>query len=75
LAMLLNGANIVGFQVICSLLMGFSSIFLSIVLIQRIGLPGVIFGTLIAQLIFIFIPSAVYVPRLLSSWSAQHDGG
>jgi hypothetical protein len=71
IAYLFNGAHVVKFQVICAMLMASASLPFSIVLAHLIGLPGVIFGTVVAQLLFIFIPSILYVPRLLSSISSH----
>lgn len=67
LAALLNGANVIRFQAICSLLMAVANLALSIVLTHVIGVSGVVFGTVITQLVFVFLPSAFYVPRLLSA--------
>lgn len=74
LAALFNGANVVKFQVICAILMAIANLALSIILANLIGLPGVIFGTVIAQLLFVVIPSAFYVLRILSSMSLQVAG-
>ncbi len=73
LAIFLNGANAVRFLVVCSLLMGISNLMISILLVQYIGVSGVIYGSLIAQLLFIFLPSLIYVPRLLASFSVSMD--
>lgn len=64
-AMLLNGLNVVLFQVICSLAMALVNISLSIVLVNAIGVAGAIYGTVIALLLCIVIPTALYIPRLL----------
>lgn len=65
LAMFLNGANVVAFQVVCALLMGISGLALSIVMVGRIGVAGVVFAIVIAQVAFNFIPAAFFVPKLL----------
>ena len=44
---------------------------MSIYLVRSIGLPGIIVSTIIAQVVFILIPSAVYVPRLLASLQSK----
>jgi O-antigen/teichoic acid export membrane protein len=64
-AMLLNGANIIGFQAICSILMAIANVTLSIILVQHIGVSGAVWGSVIAQFVFILIPSIWYVRRLL----------
>jgi len=69
LAMFLNGANVIAFQVQTAILMAVFNLVLSIGLVQVIGLPGPIYGTVLAQIVFILIPSAVYVPRLFARYS------
>ncbi|MFI5166663.1 MAG: oligosaccharide flippase family protein [Thermoanaerobaculales bacterium] len=71
LAMFLNGANVVAFQVVCALLMGISGLTLSIVMVGHIGVAGVVFATVIAQVAFNFVPIAVFVPRLLASMARK----
>lgn len=66
LAMFLNGADVVAFQVVTALCMAVANLALSIGLVRLIGLPGPIFGTLIAQLMFILLPSLLYLPRLFA---------
>ncbi len=65
LAMFLNAAHIVRMQVICASLMATANIMLSIVLAKKIGVAGLIWGTVISYTIFIVVPYAVLVPRLL----------
>jgi O-antigen/teichoic acid export membrane protein len=64
-AMLLNGANVIGFQAICSVLMAVGNVTISIILVQRIGVSGAVWGSVIAQVVFILIPEIWYVRRLL----------
>lgn len=64
-AMLLNGANVIKFQIICIFLMGVLNITLSIVLTSVIGVSGVVYGTLISQFICVSMPSIYYIPRLI----------
>jgi O-antigen/teichoic acid export membrane protein len=63
LAMFLNAAHVVGLQVVCSILMAGANIVLSVVLAQRFGVAGVIWGTVIAYTAFIVLPYAVLLPR------------
>lgn len=65
-AMFLNGANAILFQVIFALTMSVAALGLKITLAREIGLPGVIWGTIIAYVIFSLIPFVIYVPRLLA---------
>ena len=71
LAALLNGANVITFQVVCAVLMGLAKLAISIVLIHWLGLPGIILGTVIAAIVFIYIPSAFYLPRWFSSFETS----
>lgn len=64
-AMLLNGANVIRFQVICSLSMAVANLIFSIFLVQEVGISGVVWGSILAQTIFVLVPTAVYIPRLL----------
>lgn len=66
-AMLLNGANVIKFQVVCALVVAAAKVGISIGLVKLIGLPGVIFGSVIASILFIYIPIAFYLPRFFSS--------
>ena len=67
LAMFLNGANILKFQVVCAVLMASAALVLKIWLARRWGGAGVIWATVIAYLVFAALPYAVYIPRLLST--------
>jgi O-antigen/teichoic acid export membrane protein len=64
-AMLLNGANMVAFQAVCSTLMAIANVAISIYLVQRIGVSGAVYGSVISQLVFILIPEVWYVRRFL----------
>jgi O-antigen/teichoic acid export membrane protein len=64
-SMLLNGANVIGFQATCAILMAIANVTISIVLVQRIGVSGAVYGSVISQLFLILIPQFWYVPRLL----------
>jgi O-antigen/teichoic acid export membrane protein len=64
-AMLLNGANVIGFQATCAILMAIANVTISILLVQRIGVSGAIWGSVIAQIVFVLIPDIWYVRRFL----------
>ncbi len=64
-AMLLNGANVVGFQAVGSTLMAIANVTLSIILVQHIGVAGAVYGSVIAQFFFILLPQIWYVRRFL----------
>jgi len=72
-SMLLNGANIIAFQAICAVLMAIANVTISILLVQRIGVSGAIWGSVIAQVIFVLIPYIWYVRRLMRRFSTSHS--
>jgi O-antigen/teichoic acid export membrane protein len=66
-SMILNAANIFRFQIICFSLVCIVGISASITLIYIIGIPGVIYGTSLAYLIFFLIPAYFHISKLLKS--------
>ena len=66
-SVLLNGLKIMRFQALCFSIMAVVNIFGSIALTHRIGVPGVVYGSIIAQLLCFILPLAVFWPRLLRS--------
>jgi O-antigen/teichoic acid export membrane protein len=73
-AMLLNGANVIGFQAVCAILMAVSNVAISILLVQRIGVSGAVYGSVIAQVVFVMIPELWYVRRLLRRLAPSAPG-
>jgi O-antigen/teichoic acid export membrane protein len=71
-SMLLNGANIIGFQATCAILMATANVIISIVLVQRIGVSGAVYGSVISQFFLVLIPQFWYVPRLLRRLAPSH---
>lgn len=65
LAMFLNGASIVKFQVITATVSGIGCLALKILLTHRYGIAGVPWATIIAYGLFTAFPYVLYVPRLL----------
>jgi O-antigen/teichoic acid export membrane protein len=65
IAMFLNGAHIVRFQVVTATIMALTNLALSIVLAHVIGVAGVIWGTVICYTICSLIPGLLYARRLL----------
>lgn len=65
-AMLLNGTGIIKFQVVCASIMAVGALMLKITLAHSIGVAGIAWGTVIAYFVFVAVPMAVYVPRLLA---------
>jgi O-antigen/teichoic acid export membrane protein len=65
-AVLLNGAQVMRFQVITATVMATMNILLSIALTARIGISGVVWGSVIAYSAFSLLPVAFYLPRLFT---------
>ncbi len=65
-AMFLNGAGALRFQAACAWSMAVASVVLAFVLIPLVGVTGAAFAMVLAQAACILIPSAFYVPRLLT---------
>lgn len=72
-AMLLNGANVIRFQIATALSMTVASIVGSAVLGSIYGVAGVIWGTVLAYIIFTAIPTAIYLPRVLAHLGPSPD--
>ena len=66
LAMFLNGANIIKFQAFVSILMAVVCVFVKIFLANIIGLPGIIWGTIITYSVLCLIPIVFYISHYLS---------
>jgi O-antigen/teichoic acid export membrane protein len=67
IAMFLNGIGIIKFQVLTAIFMGASAFALKIVLSRIMGLPGVVWSTVIAYSISTVLPMGIYIPRLLKN--------
>ena len=66
-AMFMNGANIIGFQVIQTTFMIIINVIVSIVLVQRIGVAGPIWGTVISLSLCVLLPTIWYVFRFVKN--------
>lgn len=73
LAMLLNGLGALRFLAISSVLMAGANLLLSIVLTRALGMAGVVLGSLGAQVLFLYLPCAYYVPKLLAMLSKEGE--
>lgn len=71
IAMFLNGASIIRFQLICAIVMSICNIILSIYLVKKIGVAGAIWGTDISLILFIIIPSIIYIKKLFNKWDNE----
>lgn len=61
MAMYLNGANALGFQAVCATVMMVVNLALSIALTRAIGISGPAWGSVIAQVVVVLLPSALYI--------------
>jgi O-antigen/teichoic acid export membrane protein len=66
IGMFLNGLSVMRFQVITSSLAAVINIVISIYLTRRIGIPGVIYGSVISALFVVLIPCYWYLRRYFS---------
>ena len=60
----LNGAGVLRFQAIVAVLMMMANVVFSILLTRTLGLSGVVWGSVLAQVVFILIPTWFYIRRL-----------
>jgi O-antigen/teichoic acid export membrane protein len=65
LSMFLNGANIVRLQVVATVAAAVTATLAKIFLGRAIGLPGVVWATVIAYIAFAAVPFAFAIPRVL----------
>lgn len=65
-AMLLNGAQVMRFQLLTAGAMAITNVSLSVVLVGFMGTPGVVWGSIVAYLTCTLVPAALYLPRLLA---------
>lgn len=71
LAMLLNGLHILRVQIVTAVIMAILNVGLSIFLASRIGVAGVILGTVIAYPISTLLPLGLYLPRVFRRLEAS----
>jgi O-antigen/teichoic acid export membrane protein len=73
LSMFLNGINIIKIQIYSASLFGISALLLKILLANTIGLPGIIWGTIIAYTLSTVIPYIIYLPKIMSTIKLRHN--
>lgn len=66
LAMFLNGASIIQFQIVVASLFGIACVTTKVVLVRRYGIAAVPWSTLITYLLFCALPYVIYLRRLFS---------
>lgn len=71
LAMFLNGAGIVKFQVITASIFGIGCLAVKILLTQQYGIAGVPWATIVTYSLLTAFPYVLYVPRLLRQMEAK----
>ncbi len=64
IAVFWSGANVVLFQIVFSMLVGVSALMGKILLARWMGIPGIIWGTIIAYIIVGPLPTIIYLPRV-----------
>jgi O-antigen/teichoic acid export membrane protein len=65
IAVFFNGLSIIRFQLLVASLGSLSNIALSVHLTHRIGISGVVYGSVLSQIFVFLIPSAFYIRRYL----------
>jgi O-antigen/teichoic acid export membrane protein len=71
IAMLLNGAHEIRLQALAAVAMAVANVALSIWLTTRIGVAGVVWGTVISYALLVLLPMAFYVPAVLRKISTH----
>jgi len=69
--MFLNGAGAIRVQTMWTFVMAVAAVTAKIFLAKEWGLPGIIWGTLLAQFLFLVVPLTFYADRLLKSMEAD----
>jgi hypothetical protein len=69
--MFLNGAGAIRVQMLWTFVMAVGAVAAKIFLAMEWGLPGIIWGTLLAQFLFLVVPLTFYADRLLKSMGAE----
>lgn len=73
-AMYLNGAHLIRFQLSVSSVMAIANLGASIVLVRTIGIAGPIWASVVTQTAIVLVPAAVVLQRALRDVPAQHVG-
>lgn len=73
ISIFLNGLSVVRFQVVIAFFGAFANIALSIYFTHRIGIPGVVVGSIISQIFIALIPYYWYVNRYLKNNSFEES--
>ncbi len=71
LAMFLNGASVMKFQIVTASLFGLACVCAKIIFVQRFGISAIPWSTITAYLLFTVVPCAIFVPRALRRLQAE----
>lgn len=71
IAMFLNGLAMMRFQLTIALVAAPANLAISIYLTRRIGIPGVVYGSILSQLVFILVPCCWYLARYFKTRSPE----
>lgn len=66
LTMFLNGVNSIRFQTVIAVGVAVGALIAKILLAKIIGLPGIIWGTILGYTCFAVIPCIIYLPKIIS---------
>ena len=75
IAMFLNGANVIAFQVVLAISMMAANLVLSIALTHLLGISGPAWGSTIAVVTCVLVPSTWYLRRLLRTLGSSAEVG
>jgi len=73
IAMLLNSANVIRFQIVTALTMTIVSLGASALLGSMFGVAGVIWGTVLAFIICAAVPTTLFLPRVMARLQPLRD--
>ncbi|MBK9986605.1 MAG: hypothetical protein IPP21_06450 [Betaproteobacteria bacterium] len=68
ISMLLNGGNVVGFQLKLAGLLLVVSVPMKLLMLGEFGLPGVIWATVLSYSLCVLIPLLFFLPKILSKY-------
>jgi O-antigen/teichoic acid export membrane protein len=71
LAMFLNGANVVGVQVVIASIFAATCLGAKIIVIRKLGLVGVPWATFCTYVVVVAVPYSLLLPRLLAVWHTK----
>jgi O-antigen/teichoic acid export membrane protein len=72
-ATLLNAAQVMRFQVVTAVLMATANVGLSVALTTRLGIAGVVWGSIVAYTLLSLVPVIAYLPRLFARLDLQPE--